>query len=246
MCGGRCAPTSTYPAISGEPVTTFVLVHGSWHGPWCWERLIPELDRCGHRAATPQLPSADPAASFADYADVVAAAVDDDDTVLVGHSLAGYLLPLVAQRRAVRHQVYLAALVAEPGLSFAEQQRRDGMLNPAYRGALRPVDGGTEWVDRDLARELLFSDCDEPTVAAAFGRLSGQANHPLRQPAADAEPPAVPTTYLVCTEDRMLDPSWSRRVAERRLGVRAVELAGGHSPFYSRPEALAAVLVGLI
>ena len=60
-----------------------------------------------------------------------------------------------------------------------------------------------------------------------------------------AELPAVPATYVVCSEDQILRPEWSRRTARERLGTEIIELPGDHSPFYSRPSVLADVLLGL-
>ena len=82
-------------------MSTFALVHGAWHGEWCWERLTPELEALGHRVITLDLPSDDESASFDDCADVICAAladVDGDDLIVVGHSLAGQIVPLVAAR----------------------------------------------------------------------------------------------------------------------------------------------------
>jgi pimeloyl-ACP methyl ester carboxylesterase len=56
-------------------MTTFALVHGAWHGAWCWEQLTP-LQRAGHDVVTMDLPSEDGAATFDTYADVVCAALD--------------------------------------------------------------------------------------------------------------------------------------------------------------------------
>lgn len=228
-------------------MATFALIHGSWHGAWCWEKLTPELERRGHRAVAVDLPSDDPAATFEDYAAAAVTALGEvDDLVVVGHSMGGLTIPLVAQRRPVRRLVYLAALVPEVGLSFAEQQRRDGMINPTYLDALTVVGDATEWTDADLARELLYADCDEDLFQAAFRRLRLQARHPLRQPYVADRLPAVSSAYIVCADDRMIDPGWSRRVATERLGAELVELPGSHSPFYSRPAALADVLHQLV
>ncbi|MDT5282482.1 MAG: hypothetical protein QOJ20_3677, partial [Mycobacterium sp.] len=57
--------------------------------------------------------------------------------------------------------------------------------------------------------------------------------------------PTVKTTYVVCSDDRMLRPEWSRRTARERIDAELIELPGGHSPFYSRPAVLADVLLGL-
>ncbi|EHB45707.1 alpha/beta hydrolase [Mycolicibacterium rhodesiae JS60] len=228
-------------------MATFALIHGSWHGAWCWELLIPELERRGHRVTAVDLPSDDPAATFEDYADVAVTALDGaDDLVVVGHSLGGLTIPLVAQRRPVRRLIYLAALVPEVGSSFVDQQRRDGMLNPAYLDGLTVVGDVTELTDMDVVRELLYTGCDEDLFQAAVRRLRPQARYPLRQSFSLRELPAVPSSYIVCTADRMVDPAWSRRIASERLGVAATEFPGGHSPFCSRPAELAELLTALV
>lgn len=73
-------------------MTTFALVHGAWHGAWCWKRLAGELERRGHGVVAVDLPCDDPDATFAGYAAVVVDALGDtgDDVVLVGHSLGGF------------------------------------------------------------------------------------------------------------------------------------------------------------
>jgi len=92
-------------------MTTFGLVHGAWHGGWCWQYLIPELEARGHRAVAMDLPTDDPQAGAERYAAIVVRALDsfDEDVVLVGHSLAGLTIPVVASLRPVRHLVYLCA-----------------------------------------------------------------------------------------------------------------------------------------
>jgi Alpha/beta hydrolase family len=118
--------------------------------------------------------------------------------------------------------------------------------SPAYPAGLARVDGGTRWVDFDLAREIFYPDCDDDVVEAAVPRLRIQAVSPMTQRCTFDRLPSVPASSIVCTDDRMVDPAWSRRVATERIGAQVVELPGGHSPFYSRPAALAEVLHQLV
>jgi pimeloyl-ACP methyl ester carboxylesterase len=156
-------------------VTTFALVHGAWHGAWCWERLTPILQQAGHDVVAMDLPIEDCSASFDTYADVVCVALDecDDDVVLVGHSLGGQIIPLVAARRAVRHWAYLCAYVPDIGRSLADQLGDEpDMLNPAcYAGLKTDTQSRVAWADSALARTLMYADCDEPTAEAAINRL---------------------------------------------------------------------------
>ena len=76
----------------------------------------PQLEAAGHRVTTVDLPAEDPDATFETYAQAVADAIPDDDTTVVGHSLSGLTIPLVAAHRRVRGLVYLCGLVPIPGL----------------------------------------------------------------------------------------------------------------------------------
>jgi pimeloyl-ACP methyl ester carboxylesterase len=231
-------------------MTTFGLVHGGWHGAWCWERLAPFLQQAGHDVVTMDLPSEDGTATFDTYADVVCAALPgcDDDVVLVGHSLGGNTVALVAARRPVRHLVYLCAMVPDIGRSVFDQLGDElEMLNPAYHEGLSVPDEQLRqiWVDLEIARTMFYGDCDEPTTKAAIDRLRPQSAYPALQPCSLAEFPAVETTYVVCSDDQILRPEWSRQTARDRIGAKLIELPGDHSPFYSRPSVLAEVLLGL-
>lgn len=68
-------------------MTTFALVHGAWHGAWCWQRLTPELEERGHHVIAVDLPCDDPEAAFEDYADVAAQALPHMDQTMSSSSV---------------------------------------------------------------------------------------------------------------------------------------------------------------
>ena len=193
------------------------------------------------------LPCEDPGAGAARYAEVVDHSIPDvPDLVVVGHSLAGLTIPLVAARRPVRGLVYLCAIVPEFGRSLTDQVAADPALyDPVLRahpGRLTAPDGTTMVRDAAAARDVFYHDCTPADVAWAFARLRPQAAAPRREPCPLTAWPAGEKAYILCTEDRAVSPIWSRRVARERLGVEPIELEGSHSPFISRPEVLAGVL----
>ena len=117
------------------------LVHGSYHGAWCWDLLRPELERLGHRVITVDLAISDPSLGAADYAKTVSDALAPrTKPILVGHSMAGLVIPLVAARRPVRRPVFLAAFLPAPGVGAT------GATQPgAQPGAPRArAEGGQE------------------------------------------------------------------------------------------------------
>jgi pimeloyl-ACP methyl ester carboxylesterase len=226
----------------------FALVHGSYHGAWCWDRLRPELERMGHRVTAMDLPISDPAHGAAEYARVVEAALDpESEPVLVGHSMAGLVIPLVAAHRPVHRLVFVAAFLAQPGMSASDQR------------AAEPIDGlvpptTAEWTDLgddvwavgpSTATELFFDDAPPEIARWAIQRLRPQSYRVMRETTPLTAWPDVDCRSIVCRDDRAINPDWVRTAARERLGVEAIELDGGHSPFMTRPAELAAVLDSL-
>jgi pimeloyl-ACP methyl ester carboxylesterase len=224
----------------------FVLVHGAWHGGWCWDPLVAELARRDVRAIAVDLPADDVDAGATAYAQCVLDRVAGErDVVVVGHSLGGLTIPLVAARRPVRALVFLCALMPVPGLTVGEQ-RRDApdMFVPGFAAATRPdAHGRSYWPDRDAAIADLYQDADRAQAEAAYARLRPQAARPGSEPSPLETWPAVPSVVITAADDRAISPAWVSRSARARLGLDALVLPGGHSPFLSRPDVLADLLL---
>jgi pimeloyl-ACP methyl ester carboxylesterase len=224
---------------------TFGLVHGSGHRAACWNPLVAELSRRGFQSVAVDLPCDRADAGVDDYAEVVAGALREVDgsLVLVGHSLGGLTIPVVATRRPVALLVYLCAVLPDPGRSLAQQlgDDRPAVLTAVPRQTVLP-DGRTQWPP-EVARELFYHDCPPEEAARAAELLRPQGRVPLGERTPLAAWPHVPAEYILCREDRMVSPVWSRQAARQRLGVTARELDGGHSPFLAQPAVLAGELL---
>jgi pimeloyl-ACP methyl ester carboxylesterase len=226
---------------------TFALVHGAWHGAWCWERLLEPLRQLGHGAVAVDLLCEDPDAGLDACADSVAAALEGvgGDVVLVAHSLGGLTAPLVAARRPVRALVYLAAFVPEAGRSMADELRSSAEPVLLIEGGRETDEAGrSRWTDAATTAALLYPDLSRADAEWAFAQLRPQA----RRPQIELHPaglPDVPAASIVCSGDRVVNPAWSRRVARERLGVEPVDLPAGHFSMIAAPEALAAALASL-
>ena len=129
-------------------MATFVLVHGAWHGAWCWRRVARLLARAGHEVFTPTL------TGLAERSHLLTPAIDLDthifdvvnemkwqnlsDVVLVGHSYGGMVISGVAEKmeRAILSIVMLDAFVPENGQSLVDLQpspMRDAVLRQSGR-----------------------------------------------------------------------------------------------------------------
>jgi pimeloyl-ACP methyl ester carboxylesterase len=231
-------------------VALFAVVHGSMAGPAAYMRLAKELHRRGQRTLLVGLPVDRPELTGTDYARLVAEQlgtaladdlVVDEPVVVVAHSASGLLLPLVPSFRLVAHLVYLAAGVPQPGMTLDEQlEIEPDMLNPAWVG----VD---PFQDPQAARRFLFHDCDQATARWAIATQTPWYPEGLYQERCPlAAFPPIPSTSIVCTADRVIQPAWSRRVATGRLHAHVIELPGGHCPHVSRPAPLAEALIAAV
>ncbi len=222
----------------------FVLVHGAYHGAWCWDELRTELERGGHSSTAVELPIEDPDAGAERYVDEVLQAVPRhaDAVVMVGHSLAGLTIPIAASRTRTAMTIYLCALLPVPGLSWDAQRAGFGTGFEPSEPAVEHEDGSASMPER-AAIEVFFHDCPPEVALAAARRLRRQHWKITRELTPLRQWPEVRSAYILCVDDRMVSREYGRRAARLQLGIDPIELPGGHSPFLSRPRDLAQTLV---
>ena len=236
-------------------MATFVLVHGSWHGAWCWHRVVPELEATGHRVLAPDLPGhgddATPVAqlSLKAYAETIAAVIRGatEPVVLVGHSFAGMVISqgaeLIPER--ISRLVYLSAFLPTNGQSLSRLAAADAG-NPVA-GSLRiSADQQFASLDPALVEELLYPDCPASDVALARQRLRAEPLLPFITPVAITAGRAgsIPRSYIECLNDLAI-PLWFQRQMQAAMPCDSVHaLATGHSPFFAAPAELASLLAG--
>ena len=224
-------------------MSIFALVHGAWHGPWCWDRVVGPLREHGHEVVVPDLPSEDTDLGLDDYADAIERELGDaQDVVLVPHSLGGLVGPVVAGRRPLTALVYLNALVPEPGLSFGEQLAASEEPVLLFEGG-REVDeqGRSHWPDPEATARIMYPDLSPEDARWAIGRLRRQAQRSQTEPS-PVSPEGVRVESIMGANDRVVSPAWARRVARERLGVEPIELPTGHFPMITHPRQLADAL----
>ena len=246
----KSAPDTARDALVASQA--FVLVHGAWHGSWCWRRVAGALRAAGHVVFTPTLTGLgerahllQPGLTIEHFATDVANVIETEElqrVILVGHSFAGGPISVVADRNpeALKRLIYLDAVLLENGenafskLEPAIVAQRVKLARETSEGLTIPAPppatfGVTEmhdaaWLQRRLTPQPLNS-YQEPI----------RLNHPLGN--------GVNKTYIAC-----IDPAYEALVpthewVRRQNGWQYLEFASGHDAMVIRPEALAEVLV---
>jgi pimeloyl-ACP methyl ester carboxylesterase len=224
---------------------TVVLVHGAFHGAWCWEPLVTRLDAAGRSTVAVDLPSVSSArASLADDVACVRAALDavDGEALLVGHSYGGVVVTDAGRHPAVAHIAYLTAFALETGESAIENTLTGGEGASALTEAIT-VGDGLLTIAPDGAVPAFFHDCAPDVALDAANRLRPMSLAALMGKVEGAAWREKPATYALCTDDRAVPVALQRSNAAR-IGT-TVEWPTSHSPFLSRPDLVTDLLLEL-
>jgi pimeloyl-ACP methyl ester carboxylesterase len=258
----------TTPAKSVEPVEqtkpvepTIVLVHGAWHGAWCWNEVVPFLtarglaviavDLPGHGNDT-RLPGSllDDAAALADIVANV-----DGPVAMVGHSYGGLVISQTATDPAIAaklsHLVYLCALCLPAGKKLADLSVDNSRAR--LRGLLTFNEDGNAVVNAEMpveAKACFYHDCTDAQAAYAMQRLTPQPMTNMATVVEGNPMASIHSTYVFCTEDFTIPIEVQRAMvnAVRDSGVtlNEVTLASSHSPFFSMPNQLAHAIAEVV
>lgn len=230
-----------------------VLVHGAWHGAWCWAAVQDALDYLGVPSYAIDLPghgvSPLPAGDLHGDAACVAAAIDGlgTEVILVGHSYGGAVIGEAALRTDhVAHLVYISAFVLDEGESAVKIAVLKDVAEdpPSLLGAARSrSDHGTLVLDRQAAIPALYGDAPPAVAQAAVARLNEQPIATFVQPATGAAWTTTPSTYVRCLRDRAIPINHQDLMAARCTAV--ITMDADHFPLLSRPAETAAVIADL-
>jgi len=232
-------------------MSVYVLVHGAWHGAWCWDKVVPLLERAGHKAIALDLPGHGrddtPIAqvTFDAYCNKVREIVEAQpgSVILVGHSMGGRVVTQVAERRPdkIEAAVYLAAILLANGENTmpADPDTDETFID---RSVIVSDDGIYQTLREDAIRELLFHDCSDDDAGRATALLeSRQASQPMTIPMrlTDENFGRVRKVYIECLQDRAVTPAQQRMMYTRTPCDKVISMNASHSPFLSSPQELA-------
>lgn len=231
---------------------TFILIHGSWHSSWNWHKVIPILQKQGHRAIAVDLPGMGRdktpvnEVKMKTTVDKICQLIDsiEGKVILVGHSKNGIMISQVAEYRPekIEKLIYLAAYLIPNGKTQREYSVQDtkGVLKPfvdvdqnLQASTLRP----------EIYREGLYHDCEENITELAKLLLSHEPIESGMTPLqlTDQNFGRVPRYYIECTEDKAVTPYIQKVMYEETPCLKVYSMPTSHSPFFSQPNELCAI-----
>jgi pimeloyl-ACP methyl ester carboxylesterase len=237
-------------------MSTYVLIHGAWHGGWCWDKIVPLLENKGHKVEAPDLPGhgsdKTPISeiSLQTYTDRVCQILDaqPEPVILVGHSMGGVVITQAAEYRPekIKKLVYLTACLLQNGeflLQYGEPDK-EALVLP---NLIMAEDRSYASVREDALKEAFYGDCSDEDVMRAKSLLVPQAAAPLATPVSTTADNfgRIPRVYIACLRDRAISPSIQEKMYGNLPCEKVIKMHTSHSPFFSAPEELAGHLLSL-
>lgn len=228
----------------------FVFVHGGAHGAWCWDRVLPHLDRTAIAVDLPgrgSRPAALDEVTLLDFVDAVIEEIEngsDGPVILVGHSLAGITLPRVAERIPERltHLVFVSCTVPDEGVAVLDDLSPDVELL-AQQNMEHPV---AMKLPDEIAKSMFCNDMDQEQTDFVLSHLVAEAWQPMRTPSRLAGlRQGLPATYIKLLQDQSVPPELQDKMIANIGAPQVIEMDAGHNVMVSEPEALAHVLNGI-
>jgi len=238
-------------------MSTYVLVHGAWHGSWCWDKVVPPLEQAGHQVEALDLPGHGQdktplrEITLAAYTNHVCETLDAhvEPVILVGHSLGGIVITQVAEERPakIHRLVYLAAVLLQNGETARQfaQMESDSLLVPNL--VVNREQGYQTFKEGAPLKDIFYGDCSQEDVARAISLLVPQPLAPGGTPVSITAERfgRVPRAYIECLLDRAIPPALQKRMYTATPCHTILSMQTSHSPFFSAPQQLVRHLTSL-
>ncbi|NOX49640.1 MAG: alpha/beta fold hydrolase [Gammaproteobacteria bacterium] len=237
-------------------MSTFLLIHGGWHGGWCWDKVKDALEAEGHTVLAPDLPghgSDTTPLSEVTLERYARATVDfaaslPGKVIAVGHSMTGISNLQAAEYAPEEFEalVFLAAFLVSDGQCLLDMASLDPD-NLVMPNLTFSEDQSTMTFDLGAIKEALYADCSDEDVARAKALVQPQAAAPFGQPlqVSQQRGGSVPKYYIECTQDRAIAPFVQKKMYTDHPCVKVFSMDCSHSPFFSQPDEVARHLASI-
>jgi len=235
-------------------MATYLMVHGAWHGAWCWYKVIPLLRAQGHRVIAPDLTGL--GINYAPLTDVtlrgwvnqLGVLLEDvaDPVVIVAHSRGGIVASALAEKypNRIERIVYLAGMLlrnGETALGVIEEDGTSLMLGNVEVAA----DQSYAFVKRESLNEIFYGRTSDQDRVLANLLILPEPIHPSATPLVITEDRfgRVPRVYIETLQDKAIPLGLQRKMHTAIPCQQVFAIDSDHSPFFSQPARLAELLL---
>ncbi len=233
-------------------MATYILIHGSWHGAWCWEKVIPLLEKAGHTIYAPDLPGhgkdKTPLKDITldSYVNCVSGLLTDiqEPVILVGHSFAGIVISQVAERfpDRIKSLVYVAAFLPKNGKTMTDVASQQAPTRFVKMMKVVPEENAIHF-PANAMKDFAYHQCNDALVERLKPQLCVEPFFPFVTTVtlSDKNYGRVPRVYVECLQDRAILIQTQRNML-KDVPCKVFTLDCDHSPFYSDPTGLVSLL----
>ena len=235
---------------------TYMLIHGAWHGAWSYDQTRALLEQTGARVITFDLPGHGEdrteiaRVTMQAYVDRVKQELSKvtAPVVLVGHSLAGFIVSQAAQELPDRVEklIFVAAMVPYDGKSVFDEVSEDPK-SELLKNLVFAEDKSWATVNEETLKTVVYNGATALQIQAAAPKLVRQATQPFfaAVKTTDEAFGRIEKAYIVCEKDKILSPEAQRRLMDKIRCTRSLSLQTGHVPHVEEPAALANAILNL-
>lgn len=233
-----------------------ILVHGAWHGSWCWSHIVPIISQSGYNIKAPDLPShynnADISfenISLTTYVDYLSNIImkENGKTILIGHSMAGIVISQVAENipNKIDKLIYIAGFIPDYNGSLIDEEQKSTTPTVTLSTLVDKSNYSISFSDQAKVKNLFYNCCDENDVNYALSNIQPQALKPFLDKVSLSKQNfgQTPKTYIECSKDNaILIQDQKRMHSKENCKILTLENAD-HSPFFSSCKDLSKLII---
>jgi len=235
------------PKKKSKTKNTYILIHGGFHGRWCWDKLKPILEKKGFNVLCPDHSGMGKELYSYTHSIEILLEQQPGPVILLGHSSGGMVISELGKKYAhkIKGLVYLSAFMLPDGITPPEIIESD-TLSMMQSSLIINQNKGIVSVDRNKAKQLFYGDCNDPIAKWAIERLTPEPLMP-KNDSQDSKTDILTTKplkrfYIETLNDKALSIISQRRMQAMLPCEKVYTLKSGHSPFLSQPDRLATIL----